>query len=74
MILPIFPPNGALYVLPVFIQNLCILHQNQLNFGMHHCSTGLLRINYIWTCPIVFGKPYWEIPLVVTLFLIVTFP
>ena len=43
-----FPPlasNGSFYVLPVLIQNLCILHQNQLKFGMHHCITGLLRIN-----------------------------
>ena len=40
-----FPANGSFYVLPVFIQNLCILHRNQLNFSMHHCTAGVLRIN-----------------------------
>ena len=33
------------YALPVFIQNLCILHGNQLKFYMHHCTTGILWIN-----------------------------
>ena len=42
---PPFASNGSFYVLPVLIQNLCILHQNQLKFFTHHCITGLLRIN-----------------------------
>ena len=37
--------NGSLYLLPVLIQNLCILHQNQLKFATHYCTAGLLRIN-----------------------------
>ena len=49
------------------------LHRNQLNFCTHHCTTGLLGINFLWTCLVTFGKAYWEITLVVTFFLIVTF-
>ena len=73
MILPIWPPNGSFYVLPVLIQKLCILHRNQVNFCTHHSTTALLRINLLWTCLVIFGKAYWEICLVVTFFLIVTF-
>ena len=65
-----FPANGSFYVLPVLIQNLCILHRNQLNFSMHHCIAGLLRINYLWTCVVIFGKGYWEITDLVTFFFI----
>ena len=39
-----FPANGSFYVLPVLIQNLCILHRNQLNFSMHDCTAGVLKI------------------------------
>ena len=40
-----FASQCSFCVLPVLIQNLCILHQIQLNFCMHHSITGLLRIN-----------------------------
>ena len=40
-----WPTNGSFYVPAVFIQNLCILHRNQLKFSTHHCTAGLLRIN-----------------------------
>ena len=42
---PLYITRCLLYVLSVLIQNLCILHRNQLNFRLHHCTTGLLRIN-----------------------------
>ena len=45
MILPNWPPKGSFYVVPILIQNLCIFHPNQLNLCMHHCATGLLKIN-----------------------------
>ena len=45
MILPIWPANGSLYVLPILIQNLWILHRNLLKFFTHHCATGLFGIN-----------------------------
>ena len=44
-ILPIWPANGSIYVLPILIQNLCILYQNRLKFFTHLCATGLLGIN-----------------------------
>ena len=72
MILAIWPLNGSLYALPVLILNLLILYQHQLKFFTHHCTAGLLKINYYWTFLIIFGKAWWEIFLVVTFFLIVS--
>ena len=45
MILPIWPTSRSFYVLPIFIENLCILHRNQLKFFRQPCTTAVLRIN-----------------------------
>ena len=48
MILPIFLPSGSLDVAYVLVQNLCILHQNQLIFFTHRCTTSFLRLKKIY--------------------------